>query len=222
MGIVIAQRLQNAKITVELVYEWYHQESGHECPIDLSYLKREADKYGVNWLGVFVTAMLTTRYFTHEHFLKFHSSIGQPKFFFSHNEGIKCLIQLLALTGNTPIMNTMPSYLYVLPSIAAHKSHVVRVEHFANYPGNQEHFETLYNKISDYCLEHVQDDSLQPASQPELVEVEPAPAAKGRSVYLKTALSVLARLSWGVLVKFFPWLGWLSLIVYSIIDFLTK
>lgn len=223
MGIVIAQETRKPSLNVELVYEWYHQEYGEECPIDLSYIRREAEKYGINWLGVFVIAFLNTHRFTHEYYSKQNCFLGIDKYFFNREEGLKALVQYVALLGGSPRVANMPSYLFVLPSLSKDRQVLFgSIPTFEKYQVMQGNWSKLYDKIASYCHAHYSaEHNIQTTSQ-ETVAAEQSPVAQRPVLLLKPLAATVGKVAWALLVKYFPWLGWLSFLVYYLIDFITK
>jgi hypothetical protein len=224
MKIKITQPLTDATVTPELVNEWYHQEIGIEAPIDATEFQVQGDRYGVNWLGVYVLALIDTSYFHAKHFKEKNSLMGDSKTFFGHPEAVRALTQQVGAYGGSECVKAQCPFSFVLPSTGTIRDSAMFGSHwyFQELTKDPKHFGKLYSKIQTYCLETAQPD-------PVPVVIEPAPTAAPKhepTTQVGFQLMPLVRFAlktlWVLTLKFFPWLGWLSFVVYNLIDLLVK
>jgi hypothetical protein len=231
MGMKITQPLTETAVTPDLVNEWYYQAVGIEAPIDAQEFKDQGDIYGVNWLGVYVLALIDTCYFKSKHFREKNSLMGDTKTFFSSKEGVTALTQNVACYGGSNNAKKSCPYTIVLPSTLAVRNSSMFGSHwyFQELTQDPKHFERLYGTIQSYCLKNEQPDlplsagPIVPLEETKKILEEPLPTPTSHPKFqliplLRFALKTL----WVLTLKFFPWLGWLSFVVYNLIDLLVK
>lgn len=224
MGIKITQPLKEPLITPELVNEWFHQALGFEIPIDAHEFKFQADMYGINWLGLLVLALIDTDYFRAPHFKEKNSLMGNNKTFFSSKEAVIALAQQVGAFGGSPYVKKSCPYLFVLPSSLATRDSSMFGSHwyFQELTGDPKHFEKLYGTIQTYCLKIGQLDLDQPVTLAETSEVPQPASVSPKKFQVLPLLRFGLKTLWVLALKFFPWLGWLSFVVYNLIDLLVK
>jgi len=217
---MIINQLYQGKVTPELVEEWYHVVTGEELPVDATDFERFGNLYNINWLGLFVTALCFSKAFTAEHWVK-DRSFFPGVLCFTREEGVKVLTQEMALLGGSPAVNKNTQFL--LESSRNKFSQLYgSVLHFPKSTKPDSAFSLILLLIEKYCaiVSLLPPNLLQTEQSPGLavvsnIAVEPT---SGWRRFGKMALKGV----WFVASKYFPWLGFLTVIIYTLIDYLFK
>lgn len=104
-------------ITCLCVDNWYQKSFGEYPKLSSILFKIESDKYKLNWVGVFLVAVLNTKNFESEFFKTNKSLMAENgKMFFSYEESIKALVQYLAVLAGSPCVKNLSPSQFILPS----------------------------------------------------------------------------------------------------------
>lgn len=236
----IAQPLLTSAVTVDLVNEYFHQSQGVDSPVDAAILKKAGDLCQVNWLGLYCMAIVETGWFTSKIFKNNRNMFGlgavdsnpekSASVFFDHAEAALAGAQHLGVYAGVPVFKSMPVNKFVLERTGkirdwgyfgiitdfkelGGKADDGKVK-WASNPKHGEQVEKLYSNILTYCL-----DNYQPSPKPPVTPEAPEPPKKELP---KGAIVTLLKILVAIIGKFFPWLGWITMILYALIEYFSK
>lgn len=237
----IAQVLTTSAVTPDLVNEFFHQSQGVDSPVDAAIIKKAGDLCQVNWLGLYCMAIIETGWFTSKIFKNNRNMFGlgavdsdperSASVFFDYKEAALAGAQHLAVYSGVPDFKNLPVGRFVLERTAKIRDwgYFGLVKEFKDLGGktddnkvkwasNPEHgkqIEGLYSQILSYCI-----DNYQPPQKPETPE--PPKEEPPKKELPKGVIVAVLKILVSIVGKFFPWLGWLTVILYALIDLLSK
>lgn len=229
-------RVRDAKldfaVTAEAVEEWFHQRVGFECPLDVNLFSIECGKLGIHWVGLFAMAIIETGYFRSEIFKSKRNMfglgavdsdpVGGAAKFPTDTLAVRAGAEHLAIYAGSPAVETWPDSKFVLERSAKLRQwgYFGIIHDFAELGGittdskvkwasNANHgrqVEVLIAEIINYCKKNAQSQN-------------PPKSAPGNAGFWTVVIDSLKYLH-PILAKVNPWLGWLCLIIYMVLDYL--
>ena len=217
---MIINQLYQGQVTPDLVNEWYHVVTGEELPVDATDFERFGNLYNINWLGLFVTALCFSKAFTAEHWVK-DRSFFPGVLCFTREEGVKILTQEMALLGGSPAVNKNTQFL-LESSRNGFTQLYGSLPHYPKSTSQDSAFSLVLLLIEKYCAVV----SLPPSIPLQVSQSRHPVAVQTSAIEQATGWRRIVRLSlkaiWFVACKYFPWLGFLTVIIYTLIDYLMK
>jgi hypothetical protein len=228
-------RVKDAKldlaVTVEAVEEWFHQRVGFECPVDVDIFRVESGKLGLHWVGLFAMAIIETGYFRSEIFRSKRNMFGlgavdsdpagKAAQFPTDTLAVRAGAEHLAVYAGSPAIQKWPDSNFVLKRSAKLRQwgYFGIIRDFAELGGitndskvkwasNANHgkqVEVLIAEIINYCKKNAH-------------QKNPPKSAPGNAVLWKALVVALKKLQ-PILAKVNPWLGWIALVLYSVIEY---
>lgn len=141
-------------VTAVCVDNWFKQKFGDYPKLSSILFKIEADKYGINWIGVFLIAVINTKNFESEFFKTNKSLMAENgKLFFSYEESIKALVQYLAILGGAPSVKSLSPAQFILPTTAILQGTGLMGAywHFEECVSDRELFSRCVGEITTHC-----------------------------------------------------------------------
>lgn len=224
------------QVQPHLVNVWFASKNARVTPANALWFRNFGSSLGVDWLGLYCMAIIETGYFTSEIFKEKNNLFGIGAVdsnafpgaihFDSVLHGIEAGSQHLAVYAGVETVRTWG----VKKFVAERTYNLIGwgffgiVSEFRDFGGknadgkvkwasNPQHgaqIEALYAEIVHYCMK----SEKKPEPAPEPVP----PKSDG----WKALLALVLKVAWPIVTKFFPWLGWLTVAVYAIIEFLSK
>lgn len=220
-----------------LVNEWFFSKTGSESPVDARLFIESTKRLDLNWIGLYAMAIVETGYFNSQIFKNTKNMFGigavdsdpleGAAVFFSYQESALCGAQHLGVYAGLPALKNKPENYFVIPrtfkimqwgyyglvsqfSELGGKTPDGKVK-WASNPEHGKQVESLYAQIVAYC-----EDVYQP--EPETPVTPEPPKNELPKGLIVAVLKILVSL----IGKFFPWLGWLSFILYALIEYFSK
>lgn len=229
-------RVKDAKldlaVTVEAVEEWFHQRIGFECPVSVDLFRVESGKLGLHWVGLFAMAIIETGYFRSEIFKTKKNMFGLGAVdsdpaggaakFDSDAVAVRAGAEHLAVYAGAEAVKLWPDSRFVLERTAKLRQwgYFGLIQHFselggvtddsrvkwASNPNHGKQIETLITEIIAYCKANAQPDT-------------PPKSAPGNAEFWTVVIGALKYVQ-PILAKVNPWLGWLCLVLYMLLDYI--
>lgn len=221
-----------SSITPELVNQWFYKLRKYETPIHAKLFKKAGEECGVNWLGLWCMAMVETGYFTSKIFREKGNMFGLGAVdsdphggaasFVTPQEAVLAGAQHLAVYAGVPSFKLKPEEKFILKRTSDIRKwgYFGLIKEFKDLGGKNTEGKVLWasNPNHGKSVEFLIAEILATApKEPESPKPPEAPPAVPKGILRAVVLAL-----WPVVLKFFPWLGWLTAIVYALVDLFLK
>jgi hypothetical protein len=232
-------QVYQGKVTPKLVDSWFRQKTGRDAPVSAALFRKHADEIGVHWLGLYCMSIVETGYFVSRIFEQKKNLFGLgaidsdayagAALFKNYDDAVLAGAQHLAVYAGADSAKDKPESWFLLERTFKLKSwgFFGLIHEFWELGGksadgkilwasNPQHGTTVENLIGE--IERLAPVVVAPKPVPEVKPVPVAPKGDGWVTVVSGALRVVG----GVVVKSFPYVGWIILVVSELIKLFGK